>query len=142
MDETSKHPAKADEQPNSSGLVSGLAMDHLLVDESYSDLSRILVRLYCFASTTTIWHQKGHVQRTQRADCCDCAEDCDAERPFGYFPMFLFLPLHYCIDRKSPDQASPVKEVGICRSSSTAVYLPSFGTHLLSQMPERSILQC
>lgn len=51
MDETSKHPAKADEQPNSSGLVSGVATDRLLVDESYSDLSSILVRLYCFAST-------------------------------------------------------------------------------------------
>lgn len=58
MDETSKHPAKADEQPNSSGLVSGVAMDHLLVDESYSDLSSILVRLYCFASTTLQFQTK------------------------------------------------------------------------------------
>lgn len=143
MDETAKHPAKADEQPNSSGLVSGLAMDHLYVFESYSDLSSILARWYCFASTILQFGtKKEHVQRTHRADRCDGAEDCDAEHQFGYFPMFLFLPLHYCIDRKSPDQASPVKEVGICRSSSTAVYLPSVGTHLLNQMPERSILQC
>ena len=51
----------------------------------------VLLRFY----DSTIWHQNGHVQRKQRADCCDCAEDCDAEHPFGYFPMFLFLPLHY-----------------------------------------------
>lgn len=134
MDETSKHQAKADKQPNSSGLVSGLAFDNLHVNSripiypaSWSECTASFLRLYNLAAP------KGDMSSKHNGQAVATAQKIAMPRaPFGCFPMFLFLPLHYCIDRKSPDQASPVKEVGICRSSSTAVYLPSFGTHLLS----------